>query len=384
METKAAAPIQIGTKLVKNRVTFAPTVKFDWTDESGIPTDRFRRHYELRAQGGTGLVCVEATCVEAGGRLAPSQLGLWDDGQIPGHRAIVEACHRYGATMLVQLHHAGAGTHPATGEGFGPSAVEWRGRVCGELTKERIHEIRDAFVAAALRAKAAGYDGVQLHACHGYLINQFICPTVNLRSDEYGGTVENRARFGCEVIAGIRDACGPDFIISARHPAAELTMEDSAAIAGLYIDAGADYLQLSTGIGPDQVEGYPADFGYNKIVWTCIQTRKLLGGRVPVSVVNSIFTPEEARGLLDGGLADTVDSARALLADPNWARAVTDGAEYLACYRCKTCFWSPFMPHRCPAVAVRHKSDPDCVDFTDDQRPIPELPFRRETEKKGE
>ncbi len=93
MHTKAAEPIRIGSKIVKNRVTFAPTVKFDWTDDSGIAIDRFRRHYELRAAGGTGLICVEATCVENNGRLAPTQLGLWEDAQIAGHRAIKDACH---------------------------------------------------------------------------------------------------------------------------------------------------------------------------------------------------------------------------------------------------------------------------------------------------
>ena len=193
METKAAEPIRIGTKLVKNRVTFAPTVKFDWSDGAGIAVDRFRRHYEDRAKGGAGLICVEATCVEPQGRLAPSQLGLWEDGQIPGHRAIVDACHPWGTVMLVQLHHAGSAAHPDCGPAIGPSAVERRGRTCGELTKERIREIAAAFIAAAERARAAGYDGVQLHGCHGYLINQFISPAANLRTDEYGGSIENRA-----------------------------------------------------------------------------------------------------------------------------------------------------------------------------------------------
>ena len=258
------APLKIGSFTLKNRLTFAPTVKFDYTDDSAKVTQKHIDHYAERARGGLGLICVEATCVEKGGRLSPSQLGLWDDSQIEGHRAIVDACHAYGATMLVQLHHAGLGTHPATGEGWGPSAVDWRGRMGKELSVERIHEIVQHFVDAALRAKAAGYDGVQLHACHGYLINQFICPSVNLRTDEYGGSIENRARFGCEIISGIRKACGEDFIISPRHPAAEPTIEDSAAIAKLYIAAGADYLQLSTGIKPDDIPGYPEDYPYNK------------------------------------------------------------------------------------------------------------------------
>ena len=376
MYTKAAEPIRIGTKLVKNRVTFAPTVKFDWTDHTGIAIDRFRRHYAERARGGAGLICVEATCVEPGGRLSPSQLGLWEDGQIPGHRAITDACHAFGTVMLVQLHHAGSAVHPECGPAFGPSAVERRGRTCGELTKERIREIIAAFVAAAKRAKAAGYDGVQVHACHGYLINQFINPHTNLRTDEYGGSLENRARFGCEILRGIREACGPDFLLSMRHSAAETTLGGSCAIADLYVDAGADYLQMSDGIGPHEVD-YPEDYPYNKVCWMGIRVHEHMKGRVPVSVVNGILTPEQARKLIDEGLADTVDSARALLADPNWARAVTEGADCVPCHDCRVCFWSPFMPHRCPAVKKRHDLDPDCCDYTEDDRPIPDFAKRR-------
>ena len=372
MYTKAAEPIRIGTKLVKNRVTFAPTVKFDWTDDTGIAIDRFRRHYEDRARGGAGLICVEATCVERAGRLSPTQLGLWEDGQIAGHRAITEACRAHGAAVLVQLHHAGAATHPQCGPAMGPSTGEFRGRTCGELTKERIREIISAFVSAAERARAAGYDGVQLHACHGYLINQFISPVTNRRTDEYGGSIENRARFGCEILRGIRASCGPDFLLSMRHSAAETTLEESCAIADLYVEAGADYLQISDGIGPHEVP-YPEDYPYNRVCWMGIQVHDRMKGKVPVSVVNGILTPEQARRLIDDGLADTVDSARALLADPNWARGVTEGAEHIPCFNCKACFWSPFMPHRCPAVKKRHDADPDCCDYTRDDRPIPDF-----------
>jgi 2,4-dienoyl-CoA reductase-like NADH-dependent reductase (Old Yellow Enzyme family) len=375
METKAAEPIRIGTKLVKNRITFAPTVKFDWTDDTGIAIDRFRRHYEDRAKGGAGLICVEATCVEKAGRLAPSQLGLWEDGQIPGHRAIVDACHPWGTVMLVQLHHAGSAAHPDCGPAIGPSAVERRGRACGELTKERIREIAAAFIAAAERARAAGYDGVQLHGCHSYLINQFISPAANLRTDEYGGSIENRARFGCEILRGIREKCGPDFILSVRHSAAEGSLEECCAIADLYTAAGADYLQISDGIGPSTAE-YPEGYPYNRVCWMGIQVHEYMRGKVPVSVVNGILTPDQARALIDGGLADTVDSARALLADPAWARAVTDGADCVPCRNCRVCFWSPFMPHRCPAVKQRHDLDPDCCDYDEDDRPIPDFAKR--------
>lgn len=366
---KSSTPIVIGSKTVKNRVTFAPTVKFDWTDRSGIATDRFARHYEARAAGGAGLIVVEATCICPEGRLAPSQLGLWEDGQIQGHAAITEACHRYGAVVLVQIHHGGYNTHPECGASKGPSVVEWRTlggtRTTEAFTSDEVACLRNKFIDAAVRAQKAGYDGVQLHGCHAYLINEFTSPTANKRNDKYGGTTENRARFGCEIIRGIRDACGRDFIVSVRTTVAEPTIEEACAIADEYIKAGADYLQTSSGIASVKPEdiGYPNDLPYNSIVWAGTVMHQHMAGKVPVSVVNGIDTPELANFILDHDLADTIDSARALLADPNWARAVTENAEYVGCKGCKPCSWFPVRRHKCPAVTERHTIDPDCVDF---------------------
>ena len=178
-----------------------------------------------------------------------------------------------------------------------------------------------------------------------------------------------------EILRGIREKCGPDFILSVRHSAAEGSLEECCAIADLYAAAGADYLQISDGIGPSTAE-YPEGYPYNRVCWMGIQVHEYMRGKVPVSVVNGILTPDQARALIDGGLADTVDSARALLADPAWARAVTDGADCVPCRNCRVCFWSPFMPHRCPAVKQRHDLDPDCCDYDEDDRPIPDFAKR--------
>lgn len=361
---KVNTPIKIGSLNLKNRITYAPTVKFGWTDTSGVPNERFARHYEDRAKGGAGLIVVEATCVCPEGRLAPSQLGLWDDEQIQGHREITDACRKHGTVVLVQLHHGGYNTHPECGNSVGPSEVEWRENKTKALSIKEIKDIRDMFVHAALRAKAAGYDGVQLHGCHGYLINQFISPLVNLRTDEYGGSQENRSRFGCEIIRGIHDVCGSEFIVSARTVGAEPTLEEAWAVADAYINAGVDYLQVSSGIGPEQIY-YPEGLPYNSVVWIGTQMYEYVKGRVPVSVVNGILEIDLARYLIEKGLTDTIDSARALLADPNWSRAVISGSDYVECRKCKRCFWSPIMPNKCPAVAIRHTADPDCVDYSE-------------------
>lgn len=367
---KSNMPIKIGSKIIKNRVTFAPTVKFDWTDDTGMATDRFARHYEDRAAGGTGLIVVEATCICPEGRLAPSQLGLWEEGQIKGHKAITEACHKYGTVMLVQLHHGGYNSHPDCGRPIGPSGLVWPG-IKGDITTEALSHgeivgLRDKFIDAAVRSKKAGYDGVQLHACHGYLLNQFVSPIANMRTDEYGGNTENRTRFGCEIIRGIHEACGSEFLVSVRTTAAEPTIEEACAIADAYTEAGVDYLQISSGIASMRLEdiGGPKDMLLSSIVWAGSVIHRHLAGRVPVSVVNGILTPELANHIISNGLAETIDSARAMLADPNWAKAVTDGVDYEKCRNCNICFWSPFMPHRCPAVAERHKRDPACVDFS--------------------
>lgn len=368
----AASPVKINNTVVKNRLTFAPTVKFDWTDNSGIAIDRFAKHYGDRAKGGCGLICVEATCIAPDGRICPSQIGLWSDEHIEGHSKITEACHEYGSVVIVQIQHSGANTHPECGPSKGPSANPGRRGMSEELTLDEIHTIREQFIAAAVRAKKAGYDGVQLHACHGYLFNQFTALSLNHRTDEYGGNTENRARLGCEVIRGIREVCGDDFIISARVPGAEPDVDEAIAVCEQYVAAGCDYLQVSTGIDT-KLEPIDDNLPYNGIVNLGIRVHEHFKGRVPVSCVNSITKAEQVNYLIENELVDTIDLARALLADPRFCNGVISGAEYINCMQCKSCFWNPFMPHRCPVVAMRHKLDPDCSDFSDDKRPIPDF-----------
>ena len=173
---KATDPIVIGKRTAKNRVTMAPTVKFI-AGEDGKVTEDFVAHYAERAKHECAFICVEATCITPEGRLAPSQLGLWEDGQIEGHKRLTDACHEYGALVVPQIHHGGVGTHPACGSAVGPSALVresfGRKQEIKELSREDIKRIVSLFADAAVRAQKAGYDGVQLHACHSYLINDF-------------------------------------------------------------------------------------------------------------------------------------------------------------------------------------------------------------------
>ena len=353
--TKVSDPIKINKTIVKNRITMAPTVKFDYAGPDGKATEKHIEHYRERAAHGCGLICVEATAVAPGGRFWTNHMGLWEDAQIEGHQSITAACHEYGAVALIQINHTGITSNPECGPAIGPSAVPTRDAsvLSREMSIEEIHEMQRLFVDAAIRAKKAGYDGVQLHGCHGYLINDF-ASEINQRTDEYGGSTENRARFGCEIIAGIRKACGDDFIISVRTTGCDPTIEESIGIAECYVKAGCDYLQVSNGI--HDISGLPHDdtLPCTRVAALGIAFHGHFRGIVPVSLVNGLRTPEQVRFLLEKDLIDTVDLACGLLADPAFTEAILTGASYIRCFSCRRCGWGPGHDHVCPAVLKRH------------------------------
>ena len=248
--TKVGDSITINKTVIRNRLTMAPTVKFDFAGEDGKATEKHIEHYRERAEHGCGLICVEATAVTPGGRFGKIHMGLWDDDQIDGHRQIAEVCHNAGAAVIIQLNHAGLNANPELGEMIAPSAVPTRDEnvLAKEMTVEEIHAMQESFASAAVRAKKAGYDGVQLHGCHGYLINQFMSKKTNLRTDEYGGSDENRARFGAEIIRMIRERCGDGFLISVRTAGIEPDIATAIKIAEEFVKAGCDYLQELNGM----------------------------------------------------------------------------------------------------------------------------------------
>lgn len=353
--TDPKSPIKIGSKIIKNRITMAPTVKF-YAGEDGMVTDEFVKHYEERAKHGCGLIVLEATCVAKEGRLAPSQLGLWCDEQIEGHSKITEAVHKYGTLIIPQIHFGGLGTHPECGPMVSPSKVTWNNGFgeaeAVELTTDDIKRIVGQFIDAAIRAKKAGYDGVQLHACHAYLINDF-ASNVNKRTDEYGGSVENKARFGCEIIEGIRKACGEDFIISARISGADPTVRESIEVAECYVVAGCDYLQVSCGIAEFEDVPYSENLPYNKIAALGVHMHEHFKGRIPVSTVNGFRDVEKVRYMFEHDLIDTIDLGCGLLADPAFSEAILDDAPYVKCFNCPNCAFGPGHTHPCPAMKLR-------------------------------
>jgi len=355
--TKVNSPIKIGSVTLKNRITFAPTVKFDFTDDSAVANEKLAQHYTERAKGGCGLICVEATAVTPGGRFCKTHMGLWKDAQIEGHKAITAGCHEHGAVVIIQLNHTGYTANPECGPAIGPSAVTYQGfrgeYTTIEMSVEEIHEMQQNFVDAAVRAKKAGYDGVQLHGCHGYLMNQFMAPSSNRRTDAYGGSAENRARFAVEIIQKIRKLCGEDFLISVRTSGFDNTLEDAVAVAEEYVKAGCEYLQVSNGIA--SLENLPkhTDPKINGIQSLGVYFHERFKDRVPVSCVGGLNEGTQIKYLLENDYVDTVDVARAVLADPEFANAVINGTEFSKCYGCRNCQYGPFTEHKCPAEVKR-------------------------------
>ena len=355
--TKTNTPIQIGTHTLKNRITFAPTVKFDFTDDSGMANEKLIAHYTERAKGGCGLICVEATAVTPGGRFGKNHMGLWNDEQIAGHKEITAGCHKYGAVVIIQLNHTGYTSNPECGPAIGPSAVTRQGfrgeYTTVEMSIDEIHAMQQSFVDAAVRAKKAGYDGVQFHGCHGYLINQFMSPAANFRRDAYGGSAENRARFCSEMIAKVRELCGPEFLISVRTSGCDSTLEDAIAVAEEYVKAGCEYLQVSSGMSSLETVAPFRDSKVTDIQSIGAYFKDHFNGRVPVSCVGGLRTPEQIHYLIEKEYVDTVDVAKAILADPEFANAVIDGTPYTKCFECQACQFGPFTAHKCPAEAKR-------------------------------
>jgi NADPH2 dehydrogenase len=352
--------ISIRNIRIKNRIVMPPMVCFGVAGDDGKVTEWNIKHYQARAKGGVGLIIVEATCVDKSGRLATSQLGLWSDDQIEGFSKIAQACHQYGARVLVQVHHAGLATAKGvTGDIVAPSDFKGKSNrarseiAARALTIGEINGLQDKFVAAAMRAKTAGLDGVELHGAHGYLISQFLSPLVNKRTDIYGGSIAKRTRFAIEVIKGIRKAAGEDFIIGCRMGCNEPDLESSIEIARRLEKAGLDLLHVSTGmttfLGMDTGEApqVPEDFKYNWIVYGGTEIKKNVN--IPVIVVNGIRTPEQASYLVENGLADFTALGKGLLIDPEWANKARQNKEVIPCIDCKVCAY--FRPGAsCPQI----------------------------------
>ena len=249
------SPITINSLAIKNRLVMSSMVT-QYAAGNGEVTDQMLNYYADRARGGVGLIMVEATYVERQGNSYRLGLGIDSDAMLPGLTRLTRAVHACGGKIGIQLQHGGRTANPQTNGGpvklvsYIPGITPYEGaRV---LTCDEIHALADVYAGAALRAREAGFDLIELHGAHGYLLNQFLSPFTNRRQDEYGGSEENRLRFPLEVLKACRNAVGADFPVTVRLSVDEfngtgLALEQSLPIARAFADNGIDALNISVG-----------------------------------------------------------------------------------------------------------------------------------------
>ena len=351
-------PLKLGRFSIKNRIWNSPL----WTRTASVEgeiTDRTIAHYEAPARGGCGVITTEACSVDGRHTWKTPQIAIYDDKFLPGHRRLVETIHAYNIPIICQIHHAGMfGTDPVS-----PSGVKCAdlGKV-GEfiesrvLTLEEIEEIRDLFIAAACRAQAVGYDGVEVHGATAYLLEQFFSPHNNHREDKYGGSVEKRAALAAEIIGGIRAACGPDFIIGYCGADCDwvdggITRDQTTILVQILEKAGLSYFDLQTDGTYETFHRIECSAGYR---------RQPIGQFDKTAYYKSILhIPVTTRGSGDydpahwneAFLKDECDAIRLgkqMLADPDVANKAVSGdwENIRTCIKCGNCINSgEVMPY---------------------------------------
>jgi 2,4-dienoyl-CoA reductase-like NADH-dependent reductase (Old Yellow Enzyme family) len=342
-------PLTVRGITLRNRLVVAPMCQYSVTD--GLVGDYHLVHLGRFALGGFGLVIVEATGVTAEGRISHGDVGLWSDEHVPGLARIADFLHAEGAAAGIQLAHAGNkassrrpwdGGGPVTAENSRPGEAPWPTVSASDvpvgpgwptphaLTAEELAGVREAFVAAAERSLQAGFDVVELHAAHGYLLHQFLSPLTNQRTDAYGGSLQGRMRFPLEVAGAVRAVWPADKPLFVRVSAVDgsregITIEDSVAFARELEALGVDVVDVSGGgIGG----GWEHPLGYGYQVPFAAQIRA--EADIATMAVGLIVDARQAEAIVAGGSADLVALAREAQDDPNFAvhaaRELTEGS----------------------------------------------------------
>lgn len=388
------SPMKIGKVEIKNRVVMAPMC-MGFGQFDGRVTPVMMDHYVERAKGGVGLIITEITRInDITGAASFGQMGITHDYHIPPLKEMADRIHSYGSKIFVELHHPGRqnlglmmGTVPLSvacdkimGKAYAklltgavippgkklqdkdivprtvaPSKCEkskMAESVNRGLTKTGIKKLVRQFVEGAVRVQKAGCDGVELHAAHGYLIQQFLSPNTNRRNDEYGGSLENRMRFLNEIIDGIREKCGADFPIVVRlsvdemyakigQPGKGYDLQEGLKIAKALNDKGIDAIDVSSA-AYDTFNYWlePTTFPVGWRKYLAEEVKKVVD--IPVIAANLIRSPQQAEQQLQDGIQDFISLGRPLLADPHWVQKVQDGKEELIkrCICCLYCFES--------------------------------------------
>ena len=309
-------PLTLCKTVIKNRIVVPPISDFGAAAPDGLVTGRHLRRYAAFAEGGAGLILIEA-CSVLRMQEKRDTLCLEEDSCLEGLSRLAQVIHAHGAASLVQIMLTGLATMK---EGS-----------IAEIPRPDFLRYRQAFVSAAVRCQKAGFDGVELHAAHGMYLDQVI--ETSARDDAYGGCFENRVRLLTELIRAIKSACGGDFITAVRfgNPDYSELLKTAAAIE----QAGADLLDVSSGMRP--YSSLPSGFQFDGKIYAASLVKRHT--RLPVICVGGIFTGAQGEAVLRSGYGDLIAVGRGHLSDPAWARSVLAGATPNPCLRCKRCIW---------------------------------------------
>lgn len=300
---------------LRNRIVMPPMCMYS-SDDKGLANEFHYNHYVTRAIGGVGLIILESTGVVSNGRTTDNDLGIWDDSQIEGLNNIVNGVKKYGAKVAIQLNHAGRKYTGAAGEVVAPSAIRFdeESVLPKELSKNQIKEIILSFKEAAKRANKAGFDAIEIHAAHGYLIHQFLSPLSNVRTDEYGGNIKNRTRFLKEILQAVSEVWPKEKPILLRVSAYDykeggIDLDNMVNIIN-HVKENLDMVHVSTGgLVPAKIDVYP---GYQVKFSDTIKNKC----HVPTIAVGLITDANMAEEIISNDRADLVAFGRELLRNP--------------------------------------------------------------------
>lgn len=312
-------PYQIKDMTLRNRIVMSPMCMYS-ADEAGRVQDWHLVHYATRAVGGVGLILLEATAVEPRGRISDYDLGIWSDDHLPGLEKLVRLIHAHGAKVGIQLAHAGRKGKLKRDKIVAPSAIRFDDSfdVPEALSEEGIRQVVQAFCDGARRALAVGMDVIEIHAAHGYLLNQFLSPITNRRTDAYGGSFEGRTRLLRDVIRAVREVWPEEKPLFLRLSCEDyveggLTLDDHVEIARMAKAEGVDLIDCSSG---GIVPKAPAKVGPGYQVPFAERIRREVG--IATGAVGLLTLPEQGEEILLNGRADLVFLGRELLRNPYW------------------------------------------------------------------
>lgn len=338
------SPITINGMTLRNR-TVMPPIGSNFATVSAEVSEEMIKYYELRAKGGTGLIIVENACVDYPmGTNGTKQCRIDDNQYVPGFYTLVERLHAYGAKVSIQLNHAGASAYAARLNGVQPVSSsnipsKTGGAIPRPLTVEEMEVIAKKYGEAAARAQLAGFDSVEIHAGHSYLLSQFLSPLFNDRKDEFGGSAENRARFPKMVIEAVREAVGPRFPISMRISADDMikggnTLEDSLELLE-YLQEKVDFINVSVAQNDNlylQHDKMSLPEGWRSYMAKAVKEKF----NKPVIASGNFRTAQVCEDTIANGDADLIAMGRGSIAEPYWANKVANGQEHLL-RKCISC-----------------------------------------------